>query len=366
MLTAQVLSRRIAKWRDRSGLSLDEVGLLAELPPGMLAEIESGTRPLSAAKFERVARALGADPSWLLTDEPARDVARSVARFRSVNGTSVELAAADRRLLGVAAEVGRVGYWLAGELGERPCALHPTPTAFSGDGKDWLQGYQLGERARGELMNDRQPIKSVQGLFEGLGVHVAFVSFKTGDLEAAAVWEPQAIPVVLLNRNLERISRVHSRRAVLAHELCHLLHDASAETGMLTSVTRSSQESDPGEQRANGFSPGFLAPRPWIEGSNDPDALMTLLINTWGFSVEGAAWHTRNTLRVTESDAAALMLRHRPTPLARLSESVAHRQDGLLASVSPLVDGLVGERVARAKDQDILSAGRATELLQLQ
>ncbi len=365
-LTSHVLSKRIAKWRDRAGLSLEDVGAIAGLSVTALAEIEAGKQTVSAATFERIARGLGADPSWLLTDEPAKDVGRNVARFRSVAGTPLELVGHDRRLLGMAAEVGRVGYWLAGELGEPPHLLHPTPTGFAADGKNWLQGYQLGERARVSARDDHAPVKSVQGLLESLGIHVAFVSFRTADIEAAAVWEPKAVPVILLNKQLERISRVHSRRSVLAHELCHLLHDASVETGLLTSVTRSSQESDPAEQRANGFSPGFLAPRAWVEEVREPGALMTLLITRWGFSVEGAAWHTRNTLRLPEAEATELMQSHRSMPLARLVESVARRQDGIRASVSPLMDGLVADRVVEAHEHDLLSRGRAAELLHFQ
>lgn len=159
---------------------------------------------------------------------------------------------------------------------------------------------------------------------------------------------------------------MHSRRAVLAHELCHLLHDASPDSGMLTSVTRTSQEGDPSEQRANGFSPAFLAPRAWIEASTDPGALLDLLVRVWGFSIEGAAWHVRNTLDLAESEAPELMQRHRGTAPARLRETVPRNRDVAGLDVSPLMDGLVGDRVLRATDQAILSAGRADELLRLQ
>jgi hypothetical protein len=49
-----------------------------------------------------------------------------------------------------------------------------------------------------------------------------------------------------------------------------------------------------------------------------------------------------------------------------LEESVTRSHDGLLAEASAIMDGLVGERVVASHRHDILSRGRALELLHLQ
>ena len=87
-----------------------------------------------------------------------------------------------------------------------------------------------------------------------------------------------------------------SRRAALAHELCHLLHDGGHRE--LTMVSRLDEQRQRGEQRANGFAPSFLAPKAWASkvDASDPEKIALELGERWGLSFGGAVWHAKNQI----------------------------------------------------------------------
>ena len=360
------LGRRIEKWRKRTGLTAAEVAQKAGLSRPVLSSVEAGSEELSAYTFHRLAFALGIDPAVLLTETPGADPMRSTARFRT-KGADATLAAGDVRLLSLAAELGRVGASLCELLDdERWMRLPYESTPI--EPPPWRQGYRLGEAARVNLLPREGPLVSVQGAFEGLGIHVAIVPFSTGDVEAASLREPGAMPVILLNERAERVSRPHTRRAILAHELCHLLHDATAEDHLVTAVTRATDLHVDVEMRANGFGPAFLAPPSWLDGEAwEPMALARELMGRWFFSLEGAAWHVRNVLRLPESAGPALkeQLLAESVRETRVAEGVP-RSGGILGSqTTPLVTGLIGDLAQRAMDAGHISEGRAREIAAL-
>lgn len=187
---------------------------------------------------------------------------------------------------------------------------------------------------------------------------------RTPGLEAAALFEPDALPVILLNKGLERVRVISSRRAILAHELCHLLHDA--HDSLVTSLTgrTSTYYREAVEKRANGFAPAYLAPRgQLLSRGGHYDALMRSLIVKWGFSLEGAAWHTKNTLLKKDEDVSAWMTQFADLRPAAMPEDLV-RSEGLRAAEgSELLMGLVGELVVRARSEGLVSNGRAVEIL---
>lgn len=159
-------------------------------------------------------------------------------RFRSALGATT-LDPMDVRPLARAAEAGRICGFLGRLLG-----LTPSPVAAAREvvpiragSPPWKQGYDLGQKARARLAPASQPVPSMQTLLEDLGVHVAFVRFASADVEAASVYEADAAPVMLVNVLSSRAAEPLPRRAALAHELCHLLHDGG-ERDLLTAVSR--------------------------------------------------------------------------------------------------------------------------------
>jgi Zn-dependent peptidase ImmA (M78 family) len=346
-----------------------EVAQGAKLPEALVLGLEAGTESLTAARLQLLARGLGAELNWLLSEEPGADLLRNPARFRALSGTSVELGAKDRRQLALAAEVGRISLWLA-ELLEEETRLPPSrQQPVAADQEHWRQGYALGQQQRLRMSPEPAPLQSVQGLLEAWGVHVAFISFESTEVEAAALWEPRAAPVVLLNES-SRVRLPRQRRAVLAHELCHLLVDASEDNGLVTSVTRNGPSEDPLERRANAFAPAFLAPPPWLEhltderGEADAMAWMRELTDRWGFTPEAAAWHYRNVHRCSESQAAELKRSVKPGAFSLREDPPRLSSEGLLEP-APLLLGLVGDRVLRAAQRGLLTRGRALELLSI-
>src|SRR5207249_5663828 len=116
---------------------------------------------------------------------------------------------------------------LRGMLGRptSPVIESRRPIAVLAYPEPWTQGYELAFAARQRLVPTQVPLDSVQRTLEDLGVHVALVSFDAHGLEAASLLEPGSAPVILLNKDSTRVRYPLSRRAILAHELCHLLHD---------------------------------------------------------------------------------------------------------------------------------------------
>ncbi|MEQ1565254.1 MAG: ImmA/IrrE family metallo-endopeptidase [Myxococcota bacterium] len=248
--------------------------------------------------------------------------------------------------------------WLADPRRDR---IVTNPRPVHDTDPPWKEGYRLGEQARAELAPGRGPLQSVQATLEGLGVHVAFVPFATPGVEAAAVREPLALGLILLNSSHERVVRVPSRRSVLAHELCHLLFDAT-DRHLVTSVTRDTDQGVATEQRANAFAPAFLAPRAELDTSVEPITLARTLVQRWAFSREGAAWYTRSLLGLPQEDGPILKDRLGGTPEAPVEEPV---RGASAAGVSSLVHGLVGELARSAYDAGHISEARLREIREL-
>jgi Zn-dependent peptidase ImmA (M78 family) len=230
----------------------------------------------------------------------------------------------------------------------------------------WREGYGLGETAREHLSPRQEPLQSVQGVLEAHQVHVARVPLGDERNIAVSIYEPGAIPVILLNLAASRVNQRLSRRAVLAHELCHLLHDGG-EANLVTLVTRE-EDREPIERRANAFAPGFIAPRKWTRATTTattPIEQVREIARTWGLTFEGAAWHAKNSEVITPEMADELVKRHEV--VASECEPTLSRRDpasaGLDAEVTPLVAGLVQDMVVDAYAEGLISRGRAHELL---
>jgi Zn-dependent peptidase ImmA (M78 family) len=234
----------------------------------------------------------------------------------------------------------------------------------------WEQGYKLGEAARLRLAPiPPGRLASIQKFLEDAGVHVAFVAFENSDIEAASLFELQASPVILLNTSITRNRYALSRRAILAHELCHLLHDGG-QRHLLTQVSWENDAS-PTEQRANGFAPSFLAPKKWVRvRAKDPLAIVMELAETWGLSFEGAAWHAKN-LKFISPDIAEELRRmaDKPRILVQVEPELVRtspEQSGIELEVSSLANGLLSELALRACSEGLIDRQRAAELLSLQ
>lgn len=218
------IGTRLQARRGEFGLSVGELASQAGVALDRLAAIEGGQPPV-ARELGALSRALAVDVGTLLRGEE-RSPTRSVARFRGVDRSS-GLTAGDLQLLAAASQL---GVWLGGlarQLGRqvRLLALRQARPLSQGAhaGKE---GGTLGSLVRDRLRRPAGPVQDVEALLADLGVHVGVGAFSTGEIDVVSLWERGGLPVVVIHRGSDRVRRVLSRRLVLAHELCHLVHDA--------------------------------------------------------------------------------------------------------------------------------------------
>jgi Zn-dependent peptidase ImmA (M78 family)/transcriptional regulator with XRE-family HTH domain len=370
--TMSAVGSEIRNLRESLGFAVGDMAQKARLALDRALEIEAGS-PLTTQELASLAAALGTDASSLLRGR-LTDPRRSVARFRSAHGVGAAgsqavLSGPDLRLLSIAAEVGRIGAYLNDLLGRpapavaqyrSPCAVRAHPIA-------WKQGYDLGKTARSRFAPTRDPIPSVQRELESAGIHVAFVAFQTTEIEAASLFESDSIPVILLNKSAYRVGYRLARRAILAHELCHLLHDGG-ERDLLTVVSRQADDS-PIEQRANGFAPSFIAPRSLVAlRARNKMPLVLELAQTWGLSFEGAVWHAKNIELLSAETAERMLQGRKPRLTTEFEEDIPRtppEQFDIPTRASDLANGLLSELAIMAVADGAISKGRAAEILAL-
>ncbi len=204
------------------------------------------------------------------------------------------------------------------------------------------------------------------------------------NIDAASIWEPNAAPIVIVNSKSHVLNHPGAFHASLAHEVCHLLHDAGERDLDLTANVSWGTEGtgnyhDDLEVRARAFAPAFLAPRDYLRDwhdtlaarlKNNTTRMIKVLAETWGFSFEGAAWHAKNCglIKPAEADRLAGMTRK---PLISL-EDFEFREDfyppamlhpDLPEKAAPLGKGQASIMVMEALEKDHISVGRARELL---
>lgn len=359
------VASELRKRREAFGFTSADVARLATVPEQRVVALEAGMALPTTSELAVIADALACNPAELALGR-AEDPRRSVARFRAAVTRGVP-SAYDLRLLARAAEAGRILGSLRSRLGQPPDAITKlrSPSAPSPAAEPWEHGYELGAAARKQLRNDNAPLASVQGLLEEVGIHVAQVDFESKKIEAASLFEIGAAPVVLLNRCAQRFKYQLARRAVLAHELCHLLHDGGARDMTVVSLDT---DADPIEQRANGFAPSFIAPGEWVRiRAKRPKDMAQELGNAWGLSFEGASWHLKNLKRISPATAQALKdMPGKPRvdgDFERPLDRTPADQFAIDAEPSQLAGGLLSETAIIAAAEGVISRGRAAEIL---
>lgn len=378
-LPASKLTERVFERAEAMSLG-DALPRLATVTRDRLEAIRAGN-PYSADEYEQLCRALAVDPSVMYRAEETQPN-RIPVRFRAAIGVS-KPNGIDLRLLALAVEQGRILAHLLGLLG-RQVRLSELRKIRPPQGvwNTWREGYELGESARAALCSQPGPIVDLEGLLRDAGVHVARVTLSTSDIDAASVWEPGAVPVVLLNKASGRYSHPGAIRATLAHELCHLLHDGG-ERDLTTQVSWGTEGSgnfaDTVEIRARAFAPAFLAPRDqtkaWFDAQpknvqSDARAATRALGAHWGLSFKGAAWHAKNceVLDATVAESLAsrsggewIDLSHfDATPIWMPPEMM---NPDLPEEAAEPWQGSATEIVLAALDEGHITVGRARELL---
>ena len=371
------LIQRIISRRKGFGASLEQAAEWAGMHPAHLRSIEGGQVELRSTEFEQLCRGLAIDPSALFAgkDESPH---RSVARFRAAVGTE-RPSPDDIRLLALAGEVSSI----LGQVSEslrRPAPLGQHRESLGISGRPGPQGDKLGVRARKSILDDGEPILDLQRLLEDLGVHVVYVSFTDSKIDAASIWPAGSMPMILLNTRSRRVKARLSRRAVLAHELCHLLHDATRKGDIVARATwgdsGAGNYEDDLEIRARSFGPSFLAPRTYVNNwwksqcdleKSEPAAIRALA-RTWGLSFGGAAWYACSLRWLRKDEAMELAstrtrIRNQKFEVSRQQAQPGVEIGGEHIEPAAIWDGVGLKMIAEAVETGVLSRAYALEIL---
>ncbi len=131
------------------------------------------------------------------------------------------------------------------------------------------QGYELAEQSlRKRSWYESPCILDVERMTEEAGVSVSSVALSDTDVKALALAGGGFRPAVFLNERNPMVSSEPGRRFVLAHELCHLLHDRSY--GRSLAMATGPWAPCGVEKRANAFAAMLLLPPALLEKHPTP------------------------------------------------------------------------------------------------
>jgi Zn-dependent peptidase ImmA (M78 family)/DNA-binding XRE family transcriptional regulator len=290
-LTQEQLGARIARARERAGLSQTELATRVELTQSAVSRIESGDRGVDSLELAAIADALDVSVLDLLESEPVAEELRVAARLDQ----TTEPATVDRALNRVL-DVVRLDR-LLDELGEPERGRQErTELQPPREGPAVVQGQRLAERVRQlwSLGDDPLPpnlfslIEDQSGLgiaLEPLQERIAGLCARVDDL-AIALIDSSAI--------------VGRQRFTAAHELCHLLVGDGEQVLVDERLTGRSLV----EMRANSFAAHFLMPvkalRRYLRGRDVDEEVAVELQYTFGVSLDALLWHLVNLDLISE------------------------------------------------------------------
>lgn len=240
---------------------------------------------------------------------------------------------------------------------EQSFRLERQPVALSGSAPH--QGYELARDARARLgLGGTSPIQSVAALFRQCGIAVVDLPLSLADVEAISIVDSGKTPCVVINTSHGRTRNPLLRRAILAHELCHQLHDVGTDARLLRATFDG--YNDGIEERAQAFGAELLAPNSGVKelgpGLGDV-ALVERIAREYGVSCESAWWRAKNAGRVPHDVKlqSRILRKLANTSIDGFDEDGPQRQDMMAQS-------LLLEIIDAAARATLISEGRANEL----
>lgn len=177
----------------------------------------------------------------------------------------------------------------------------------------WSAGYRLAQEwaAKVGLRHKRDGSVDVEEHLEKLGVGVTDIELEDVGTAGLAVYPDQGAPQIFANRRNPRCQFPSGRRFVLAHELCHLLHDrAHGQNLAMISGPWAPREL---EQRANAFGAALLMPPDLLKKglygrADDLDFTSLLAVaKRLHVSPDALAHHLHNCALITETTRDVLL-----------------------------------------------------------
>jgi len=176
----------------------------------------------------------------------------------------------------------------------------------------WTDGYRLAQewRERAPVGHLRDGAVDIEGHVERLGVAVEDVELDDAATAGLAVQPQRGAPQIFINRRNPGCEFPSGRRFMLAHELCHLLHDRAYGRNLaLISGPWAPREL---EQRANAFAAALLMPpqllKKGIQDEEDVDfETLLALAKRLHVSTDALAHHLENCGLISEATRDVLL-----------------------------------------------------------
>ena len=296
-LSQQDLGRRIARARDRAGLSQTELGEAVSLSQSAISRIESGDRGVDSLELAAIADALDVSVIDLLESRPLAEELRLAVRAQALE----DVAALDRAIDRVV-DLVRLDELLREHEHLEAESPQPPALAFVRRGRAVDQGRRLAELVRSEWDLDDDPLPDLFNLVEDRASVFVVLEPLDGGLDGlCARTEERAVLLVDSSPLLGR------QRFTAAHELCHwLLGDGDA----LIVDERLFGQAAVTEMRANAFAAHFLMPEPglrrYLRDRPVDGSVATELQYRFGVSLDSLLWHLLNLRVIDENTRASL------------------------------------------------------------
>ncbi len=191
-------------------------------------------------------------------------------------------------------------------------ALANEPQPLQAGESPWTDGYRLAQewRAKAGMRHKRDGAVDVEEHLESLGVTFEDIELDEATTAGLAVQPEQGAPHIFVNRRNPCCEFPSGKRFILAHELCHLLHDR-AHGRNLAMISGPWAPRDL-EKRANAFAAALLMPPELLKkGLHSDDDLefegLLVLAKRLHVSTDALAHHLANCNLISEATRDVLL-----------------------------------------------------------
>ena len=343
-----------------------------------LAEIESGEEVPTFEELDRLSTALGADLVGFdpeIHDSPESRRQITTLLKSQTDSIPTKYLRPIAKTAELAHDIVELEQWREKpsrfeHIRERFRDIHPPE-----DAPDWQEGKQFAERVREEMGLGGDPIESMYGLCERMGIPVIETSLPI-QLSAMALADEYYGPTIIVNLN-ERNERLLPRRFTLAHEICHIVFDRYSmnELRRFDRVVGvfEEQSKDSQERRADAFAIHLLCPeepfkQAW-EDSRDMEGgdawRVRHLMEQFGASFTATKSHLANLGIIDKARMPKITPPDIETPrrFRKAERTQATARGEAFQVLDPERQGRLAEQAILAFDEGVIGRSKALEVL---
>jgi Zn-dependent peptidase ImmA (M78 family)/DNA-binding XRE family transcriptional regulator len=250
-INAQELGRRLRAAREACRMNQEDVAKRLSVSRSTVAQMELGNRAVSSLELDRLAYLFGRDIREFVADAfHEDDTLAALFRAEPAVAENPEVVEKIRECIAIGRELTNIEQLLGIDREQSKVAAFPLPTPKT----RWeaiQQGARVADEERRRLGLGLSPVPEMTEIIELQGVRTGLVDLPD-DVSGISINDPKLGFFVVANRQ----HHVWRRRFSFAHEYAHLLVDRDR----FGTVSRTSQNDDLIEVRANSFSACFLMP----------------------------------------------------------------------------------------------------------